>query len=101
MSGIGHKYCVTFSALGTEGEEFMPKCEFCGREHDDNSFELYATAEQRTLEGVKSTSQDTGHVCEQCHGSIIGCEVKVGGHVYCCTHCALLAAPADAKGRIV
>jgi hypothetical protein len=79
----------------------MPKCEFCGKEHDDNSFELYATAKRSILEGFENASQDIRHVCEHCQCRVIGGGVKVGGHVYCCADCALFATSADVKGRPV
>jgi hypothetical protein len=97
MSGIGHNYDKTLSALGTEVEEFMSKCEFCGREHADNSFELYATAERRTLEGVESGINGVKRDCKHCQCRIVGDGVKVASHVYCCAHCALLATSVNVK----
>jgi hypothetical protein len=75
----------------------MPKCEFCGKEHDDSSFELYATAERRTSDSFESWIQSIRQVCEHCLHRIVGDGVNVGSHVYCCAHCALLATPANGK----
>jgi hypothetical protein len=78
----------------------MPKCEICGREHDDKPSELYATAERRTSESLSKAGQDIGHVCAHCQCQVIGHGVTTGGRVYCCPQCALLA-PANAKDRII
>ncbi|HEX8926844.1 MAG TPA: hypothetical protein VF786_13685 [Terriglobales bacterium] len=76
----------------------MARCEVCGNDYD-KSFELIAAGARHTFDSFECAIQAIAPICEECNCRVIGHGTEVGGHFYCCAHCARKATSADVKDR--
>jgi hypothetical protein len=76
----------------------MARCEVCGNDYD-KAFELIAAGQRHTFDSFECAIQAIAPICEHCQCRVIGHGVEVGGHFYCCAHCARLSTSADVKDR--
>jgi hypothetical protein len=65
----------------------MAACEVCGNE-DDKTFEVTRAGERHTFDSFECAIYLLAPACEHCSCRVIGHGVEVGGHFFCCAHCA-------------
>ena len=65
----------------------MAQCEVCGNDYD-MSFQVVAQGATHTFDSFECAIHLMAPVCEHCSCKVIGHGVQVGGHFYCCAHCA-------------
>lgn len=65
----------------------MATCEVCGNDYD-KSFEVVAAGERHVFDSFECAIHKVAPRCEHCSCTVIGHGTEVGGHFYCCTHCA-------------
>jgi hypothetical protein len=66
----------------------MATCEVCGNDYA-LSFEIRAQGAVHIFDSFECAIHRMAPVCEHCRCRVIGHGVEVGGHFYCCRHCAL------------
>jgi hypothetical protein len=62
-------------------------CEVCGNDYD-KSFEVIAAGARHTFDSFECAIHRMAPICEHCGCRVIGHGNEVGGHFYCCAHCA-------------
>jgi Rieske Fe-S protein len=65
----------------------MAVCEVCGNDYD-MSFEVIAAGQRHVFDSFECAIHRMAPVCEHCGCKVIGHGAVVGGHFYCCAHCA-------------
>lgn len=66
----------------------MAVCEVCGNDYW-LSFEVHTTGGMvHTFDSFECAAHRLAPVCENCGCKIMGHGAEVGGHFYCCAHCA-------------
>jgi hypothetical protein len=66
----------------------MATCEVCGNDYW-LSFEITpAGGQTRVFDSFECAIHALAPVCEHCSCKIVGHGVEVGGHFFCCAHCA-------------
>jgi hypothetical protein len=70
----------------------MPRCEVCGNDYD-KAFEIVAAGARHTFDSFECAIHLLAPRCEHCDCAVIGHGVEVGGHFYCCAHCARESEP--------
>ncbi len=77
----------------------MAKCERCGNEYD-KAFIVEAAGARHIFDSFECAIHVMAPICEHCECKVIGHGVEVGGHFFCCAHCARLATSADVRDRV-
>ena len=65
----------------------MAACEVCGNDYD-KSFEVIAAGAHHIFDSLECAVHRMAPICEHCGCKVIGHGCEVGGHFYCCAHCA-------------
>jgi hypothetical protein len=76
----------------------MARCEVCGNDYD-KTFEIIAAGARHTFDSLECAIQAIAPICEHCNCRVVGHGVEVGGHFYCCAHCARAAGSTEVKDR--
>jgi hypothetical protein len=74
----------------------MATCEVCGNDYA-MAFEVHAQGEVHTFDSFECAITKMAPICEHCQCRIMGHGVDVGGHFYCCAHCAHAEEPERAR----
>ncbi|MFE9099608.1 hypothetical protein [Actinomadura geliboluensis] len=74
----------------------MATCEVCGNDYA-MAFEVHAQGEVHTFDSFECAVTKMAPICEHCQCRIMGHGVEVGGHFYCCAHCARAVDPDGAR----
>jgi len=74
------------------------KCEVCGNDYE-KSFTVSLGGETHTFDSFECAIQGLAPVCEHCGCRVIGHGVEDGEKIYCCAHCAKMAAAHTPIGR--
>jgi Rieske Fe-S protein len=65
----------------------MAACEVCGNEYD-KAIEVTAAGDRHVFDCFECAIHAMAPICEHCGCKVIGHGTEVGGHFYCCAHCA-------------
>ena len=76
----------------------MAQCEVCGNDYD-KSFEVTVAGARHVFDSFECAIHALAPTCEHCHCKVVGHGVEVGGHMFCCAHCARHMTKADVKDR--
>jgi hypothetical protein len=76
----------------------MARCEVCGNDYD-KSFEVKAAGMTHVFDSFECAIHAMAPICEHCHCHVIGHGVEVGGHFFCCAHCAKFVTGAHVADR--
>jgi hypothetical protein len=74
----------------------MAVCEVCGNDYW-LAFQVRTVGGQvHTFDSFECAIHKLAPVCEHCQCKIVGHGVEVGGHFFCCAHCARTSGMAEA-----
>jgi hypothetical protein len=76
----------------------MARCELCGNEYE-KAFKVVMAGETHTFDCFECAIYSLAPLCAHCGCRIVGRELERGGRLYCCAHCASLAAAAEYSSR--
>ena len=65
----------------------MARCEVCGNDYD-KAFEVIAAGARHVFDSFECAIHRMAPICEHYGCKIVGHGAEVGGHFYCCAHCA-------------